>query len=293
MPVWMAAIGRRRRKRLARPPRIIYPTLLERAYQRDIVRMLEPARSLVRARVLPALEPILLAAAQRADELRADDDYSDRIAHIFNGVTVEYGALVPESAIRGRASDAAVDVNRHNRRQVAREVRTVLGVDVLQTEAWLEPAVKAFTRENVALIRSIPQRYFSEIERLVTDGARSGRRAEDIERDIEARYKVSRSRAKLIARDQVGKWHGELTQTRHKALGLGRYRWRTSMDERVRGRPDGSYPDARPSHWDREGKIFSYDNPPPGGPPGFAIQCRCFDEPVFEDLLGDEYAVIK
>lgn len=281
-----------RRLRLPRPPRLLYPKLIEQMYLRDILRLLTPAKHLVETRVLPELAAIMRKAGARTDSARADDDdYASHIARVFDGITLDYGRIVPESEMRVPVTTAAIGTSRFNRTQVDRQIKTVLGIDVMQSEPWLEPASRTFTRQNVALIKSIPQRYFGEIEQLVIGAARGGRRVEDLQRDIADRYDVSESRAALIARDQVGKWNGELTRRRHEDLGLTRYRWRTSMDERVRGRPDGLYPKAYPSHWDREGKIYSYDEPPDGGNPGEDYQCRCFPEPVFEDLLGEEGAV--
>lgn len=49
------------------------------------------------------------------------------------------------------------------------------------------------------------------------------------------------------------------------------YIWRTKQDSKVR--------------WDhavREGKMFSWDNPPKGGHPGQAYECRCWAQPVGE-----------
>jgi SPP1 gp7 family putative phage head morphogenesis protein len=281
-----SAAGRRRR--LRRPPRLLYPTLVEQAYLRDILRLLEPAKRLVEERLLPELSSILAGAGVRTDD---DRDYAGRLERTFDGISLAYGQTVPLSAIRGAANTAVSDTSRFNRGQVGRQVKTVIGIDAMQSEPWLEPAARAFTRENVALIKSIPERYFGEIEKLVMSATRSGVRNEDLAKQIADRFSVSESRAALIARDQIGKWNGQLTRNRHQDVGLTRYRWRNSKDERVRGRPDGAYPNAKPSHWDREGKIYAYDKPPPGGHPGEAIQCRCYHEPVFEDLLGDEFAV--
>ncbi len=46
------------------------------------------------------------------------------------------------------------------------------------------------------------------------------------------------------------------------------YIWRTQRDNKV-----------RPSHRANEGKIFSWDSPPPTGHPGEAPNCRCYAEP--------------
>lgn len=49
----------------------------------------------------------------------------------------------------------------------------------------------------------------------------------------------------------------------------GQYIWRTAGDSKVRS-----------SHAERDGKIFSWDNPPEGGHPGEDFGCRCTAEPV-------------
>ena len=85
----------------------------------------------------------------------------------------------------------------------------------------------------------------------------------------EVRYRVSKSKAKLIARDQTGKLYGEINQARQDEAGITSYIWRTSMDERVRD-----------EHAEREGQEFEWCAPPDDGHPGIPIQCRCEAEPV-------------
>ncbi len=57
-----------------------------------------------------------------------------------------------------------------------------------------------------------------------------------------------------------------------EAFGIKRYIWHTQGDERVRG-----------SHAANDGKIFSWDNPPPMGHPGEDYGCRCWAEPILTD----------
>lgn len=49
----------------------------------------------------------------------------------------------------------------------------------------------------------------------------------------------------------------------------GKYIWRTRGDSKVRS-----------EHADRDGKVFDWDNPPEGGHPGEAPNCRCTAEDV-------------
>src|SRR6185436_18478971 len=97
-------------------------------------------------------------------------------------------------------------------------------------------------------------------------------------KDIEERYGVSESKAKMLARDQVGKFNGELTRVRQGRLGVKSFIWRTSQDERVRD-----------SHEEKEGETYEWENPPVDtGIPGADYQCRCTAEPVIEDLAEEE-----
>lgn len=290
--LYVAAALRRtpRRKRLPKVPAQTYPRMVERAYARDLVEMLRPARSLIEQHVVPMMPALLRAAGFRGDAERADDDddYSGTIERVFDWIRLEYERHVTPETVKATARGVGAQVEKHNKAQVTKQIKAVLNIDVLNSEAWLRPVMGAFTTQNVSLIKSIPSRYFSEIQALVMRSVGAGRRPEDIASEIRERFKVSESRAVLIARDQVGKFNGQLTRARQEDLGLGRYRWRTAMDERVRGNPDGKYPNSRPSHFAREGKPYSWDKPPKGGHPGEAINCRCWAEPVFEDILGSD-----
>lgn len=157
-----------------------------------------------------------------------------------------------------------------------RQVRAALGVDLLVGEPDLRAAFEAFVAENVALIKSLPDAYFADVEKAVSRAVASGQRAEDVADELQERYGVSESRAALIARDQVGKLTGRVNEDRQQALGIDRYVWRTSNDERV-----------RPEHAEREGQVFSWSDPPEDGHPGEPIQCRCHAEPVLDELISD------
>jgi len=102
-----------------------------------------------------------------------------------------------------------------------------------------------------------------------------------LSRQIKEVAGVTDRRAKIISRDQISKANAELTQYRQTDLGVEKYKWRTAKDERVRGNPSGRFPNAVPSHYAREGKIFSWSEAPSGGHPGMAVLCRCFADPVF------------
>lgn len=279
-------------RRLNKAPRILYPRNAMRTYRRDLYVMLDAARELVHEKLLPLLPSLIIQATGRRDagDARADE-YSDAIAQTFGNIRVEYQRIIPDTKVEGTAKTAADATNTHNSGQVNNQVRTVLGVDVFRGDANLQADAKAFVKQNVSLIKSVPGRYLDDIEQIVLQNVTQGRRASEIAEQIEQRFDVARSRADFIAQDQVGKFNGLLTERRHTALGLVRYRWRNSRDERVRGNPAGKYPHAKHSHWNREGKLYEYSAPPADGNPGQPPRCRCWGEPAFEDILPKKFAV--
>lgn len=134
----------------------------------------------------------------------------------------------------------------------------------------VEKVFEAFVQNNVAKITSVSAGALDEMRELVSQGFREGVPTDKLSKRIEKRFGVAKSRAKLIARDQVGKLQGELNRARQKEVGVHEYIWRTSKDERVRD-----------SHR-LEGQRFSWNAPPPPGHPGEDYQCRCYAEPVLE-----------
>lgn len=266
----VATIRKLRRFRLAKPgrkwPRTLQPDTVRLAYYKELdSRVLNAMRQGVVQLLLP--------------ELKAHRD-ADRLDGFFNNLVERivdwFWKRVAPSDLEDLADFAARRTNDFQKNQFDRQVRTALGVDVFRHEPQLRPLVQNFVSENVALIKSLPTQYFSEIERIVTANVTSGVRHEQIAQALEERFKIADSRAKLIARDQVGKFYGQLSQTRQEALGVSRYIWRTVRDNRVRD-----------EHRVREGLAFSWDKPPPDGIPGQAINCRCFAEPILSDIVDD------
>lgn len=125
--------------------------------------------------------------------------------------------------------------------------------------------------------------YADDVRDVLTDPDNFEKPARDLARLVEERAGVSKSHAMLIARDQTLKLHAGIMKLRHQAAGVERYRWSTSMDERV-----------RPMHADLEGQEFSYDDPPETNKdgdtnnPGEDFQCRCVAIPIIGEDEDEE-----
>lgn len=154
-----------------------------------------------------------------------------------------------------------------HKRRFRRRMRRFLGVrvDVIGDLA-IEPLMERAISDNVGLIRTIPRRHHADLvkdlTKLADDDAFDQAKLRNL---LRKRYKSTGYKLRRITRDQSNKLIGNLNNARQTQVGIDRYEWQTSEDERV-----------RPSHVEKNGKIYAWDQPPPDtGHPGHDIQCRC------------------
>lgn len=172
---------------------------------------------------------------------------------------------------------------RHSRR-FNEAARAAIGIDLgrVIVGEGLTNNIEAAVQRNVALIRGLTGDVAKRLESSLLQALTQGVNNAEIAKIIGREFGISRKRAALIARDQAASFNGNLNRIRQTAMGVTEYVWSSSLDSRVRGNPEGKYPRATPSHWAREGKTFKWSEPPEGGAPGEAIQCRCVAKAVIE-----------
>jgi SPP1 gp7 family putative phage head morphogenesis protein len=149
-------------------------------------------------------------------------------------------------------------------------------------KSGLDLRAEAAAERHAALIGGLTAEIEKRIASRVGDLMVAGASNKAIADALAQEFGFGLRRAAFIARDQASKWNGELNRFRQQDAGVTEYVWSTSGDERVRGNPDGKYPNAKPSHWAREGKTFRWNKPPEDGHPGIAINCRCVAKAVIE-----------
>lgn len=156
-------------------------------------------------------------------------------------------------------------------------VRAGTGVDIanLINREAIRPQLEAALRRNVALIRNVAEDTLVRVERATWDAYENARSMADYRRDLRDQFGFSRNRAKLIARDQMGKMTASLDQARHAEAKIKSYIWNTSRDNRVRA-----------AHAAREGREFRWSAPPSDGHPGEPINCRCRSKAVLKPKGG-------
>jgi SPP1 gp7 family putative phage head morphogenesis protein len=251
----------------------------ELAYRKS----LRSLASQVAARIEREIFPLLEQATGPEQRHDADEDARStiraRLANIRKGLLgVDHSATAQE--IGKRVADAN-----------AREFTRVLKIDVQAVSPHVAERVATFRTENVELIKSIPERLLDDVDRVVEEAWSKGSRVEVLRKQLQERFDVSKSRADLIARDQVLKLNSQITRTRQTNAGISEYVWTTSHDERVRGNPDGKYPDSDSDHYSLDGTRQRWDAPPVTNSktgatnhPGEDFQCRCVAVPVVSFL---------
>lgn len=263
----------RRRRRL---PRQLPPRAIEREYAAALLRLV--------ARLRPALDELLRelpsimadVARERGDSDERLDAGGDRAKGAVDRMAGEMSRAITQEEIESLAREFAAKTATAQRVQLGKQVRAALGADVLGSEAGVDAAVGGFVQANVALIKNIPQKMAQQFELTVAHAVASSTPHPQLAKQLEQQWSsLGPTRAKLIARDQVGKLTSQINQVRQKNLGVTRYLWRGVLDRRE-----------RPEHVRREGQEFSWDAPPPDGHPGTPILCRCSAEPIFDDILA-------
>jgi SPP1 gp7 family putative phage head morphogenesis protein len=130
---------------------------------------------------------------------------------------------------------------------------------------------------QVGLIKSMPLEAAQRVQKLALEASISGTRPESLVNEIRRTGAVTRARANVIARTEVGRATTALTASRAQFVGSTHFVWRTMKDSVV-----------RESHRVLEGKSFAWDDPPECDPgiwalPGSSPNCRCFAEPVIPE----------
>lgn len=168
-----------------------------------------------------------------------------------------------------------------NHAEVSTNLKNQTGIDLsayLRNSPNIVERVNELTVSNIQLIKSIRTQYLDKVQNAVMQAMVHGTLNKDLGEQLKKLGKDVESRAMLIARDQSSKLNAALTRARHEEVGVKKYMWSTSGDERV-----------RESHAEKDGQIFEYTNPPADtGHPGHDVNCRCVQIPVLDDIVKPE-----
>ncbi len=276
--VQTAVFGERPRRHAIPAP--IEPSAIKVEYFKGLQKIiLHPMKEVTLRALLQPLPGII----EEADRERRDsvhviklDSSTSRLRGILDKLSEQFADDLSVSQLDALAARIGKRTSDFQRETLRRQLRAALGVDLLLSEpASLTARAEQFTAENVRLIKTVPSRFFGELEQKLIAGIRQGTRAADLTQEISDRYDVSETNAARIANDQVGKFFGELNRVRQTNLGISSFIWRSILDNRT-----------REEHEELDGEEFDWaDGHPEEGFPGEPVNCRCWAEPQLSDIL--------
>lgn len=246
-----------------------FPNAVAVSYERGINKLIYEAGKEMFAVFNETIAPNLVTMQGDSQRYMGDGPFNI-IMSAINKIKVYAANAFTARKVKKAAESFAVNLNQVNKRNLNRQAK-VKGVNPAR-EQWLAKFLEEHVEKNVSYITNIHDDYAQKIENIILNGVKNGETARQMREKLVAQIGMSKNRAKFVAVDQTGSILGQLTAKRHQDMGVSRFRWRTSKDERVRD-----------SHRELENKIFSYDDPPAVGLPGTDFHCRCIAIPIFED----------
>lgn len=136
-------------------------------------------------------------------------------------------------------------------------------------------AYDAIVAENVGLIRSIPQKYLTDVQAMVWRSVMDGSDMETLSKALQEKYGIAWRRASLIALDQNHKTKAAMERARRLEVGITSARWMHShagvepRPSHVKAGAEKVVYDVAKGWWDPDEQQWIW--------PGTLIRCRCTD----------------
>lgn len=248
---------------------------------------------------------VLVPVAEKIKQMVRDNvplsDVADEIERALYQAEFKYNVEMKDIVTQWQ-----MGVSAESSKAIRKGLSESLGVDIsaLMDTPDIKNAIAAGSMRASRLIKSIPGDYLGRVADAVTNNyigePQPGGRS--LLQQIIEIGKVSKNRARIIARDQTTKLNATINKVRQTSIGISVYIWRTAKDSHVVGNPSGVYPIGNNKHgdhyvmeglyckWD-DNTVYSNDKGKiwkkrtrkmPKLTPGQEILCRCFAEPIID-----------
>jgi hypothetical protein len=221
-------MGRAARGRPRKPSRWLYPWATERRYTAAIRAWLRPMMEYVHQYLKNNQEAILRgdSAALVRQDATPGGSYS-RMVKSLNGWYTTYlpplngeGKLDAPPIVFMGLGNIADSMNDFNGAQWEKAAKAELGVEFPVYEDWWPRTKQAWVEENYRLMEEMGGDYIDRVNRAAEKAVTSGWSPAQLAREIQKTDgSIKAGRANLLARDQIGKLNGLVTQARMEAVG--------------------------------------------------------------------------
>lgn len=278
-----------------------YPHGIEKKYYRELRGFFKPLTDYVINYVSKNLEPLLRGDST---EIRLDaipgDSFRKMIINLEKWLSVYMPDIsnLPESSnnniimtVLGETADEALAFGN---KEFVKMLEKGINVNLPTSAPWWEDMKASWAEDNYTLITSNAKKYVEQINILTEQAIVNGMSPMKLKEEIlKATEGLSVKHCKLLARDQMGKLNGQITQAQMEEVGLDLYVWSTSADDRVRD--SHAIMEGLLCRWD-DASVYSDDNGKtwkarPSGAvdlhPGQDIQCRCVGLAFYPELVSE------
>ena len=278
-----------------------YPRGLENKYYRQLKGFFEPLTDYVTKYINEHMEPLLRGDAK---EIRLDaipgDTFREMLFEIEDWLSVYMPDIseLPEDSnnniIMTALDKTADEAMEFGNKEFSKMLEKGINVNLPTSAEWWNDMRNSWAEDNYTLITSNAKNYVSKIntltEQAIVNGMSPSKLKEEIKKATEG---LSDKHCKLLARDQMGKLNGQITQAQMQEIDLDLYIWSTAYDDRVRD--SHALMEGLLCRWD-DASVCSYDNGKtwvdrPSGAvqlhPGQDIQCRCVALAFYPELVSN------
>jgi uncharacterized protein with gpF-like domain len=262
-----------RLRKTAKALRPVLPNVgIQAEYRRKIERLVQEMRDSV---------DYWLKAAYRADppEMAADATPAAELQDAINKLTKRWGRRFDVGS-RELAKYFAMAAWRRSDAALMRILKDAGFTVKFKMTPAMRDVLKATVEQNVQLIRSIPDQYFTQVQGAVMRSVTAGRDLASLSKELQEHYGVTKRRAAFISLDQNNKATAVFTRVRQTELGITEAVWLHSHG--------GKTP--RPTHLANSGKKYDVSkgwfDPDPKVRrfifPGELPRCRCVSKSVIK-----------
>ena len=292
----------RRKTRPFKEPK--FPILIEMEFGTAIIKEIKQIDELVKEIIIPELDRLTEHKTSRFDKrfsnltgIALAAALIARVKSVFYGESIEPNAEPRQEiftrSIKRMVSPYLQRVKEKTETQFVDEFKRQTGVEPTPNVLNVDEFINDSLSQNVALIKTIPQQHFSQIETVVNEAVRKGELSRSVQSKLLEVSNISKKKARLIARDQIGKLVGNIEEARQRKAGVTEYIWRTKQDSRVRsfanskGYSDHQRLEGTVQKWsDPSVTVFKGKRAGERHHPGTDIQCRCHPQPIYDEITG-------
>ncbi len=214
---------------------------------------------------------------KRESEITEDASPSKELTDLLNSTMMKWKRKFSQQSVKlakwfiGRSDS-------NTRRKLGKSLANATKNTVkFKTTKEVQDVLSSLISENVSLIKSIPEKFHTDLNTQVMQSVRAGRDLGSLTETLSNRYNVTKNRARIIARDQNNKATEDITRERNISLGIEEGIWMHRSGSKTPRKP----------HLKAHGKTFNLKK----GMyidgewifPGEKINCNCTFKPV---ILG-------